>query len=351
MTAVLSFLVNNKLDPLQCLKPLLDAGFTTPEKISSMTADQVKSTLPKAAQRKLLAVLRKRQRAESTEESPASKHSKSSPFDADIEDHAPKLEVKKPGDKKTSDQFVLINRAPVMILWSVALGCARGFDWDTSLSLAAMVAEGFAKAKGKGLGLYPPDTGEEDPFPQGWQPVMVSFLGKQFKAGQKGDIVRGVTGSGYIIKPSAVLRRLRRAFKDELEEVYFMMKELAAAVAAEYMEAADNAVGYEIYCGFRPDIPKGRAGWGAKGRLEFGKMKIPQADPRFNSRRMDKFLAVKKRVVSAEDVEVLLKKTPGSSFAELGEKLCAESEGLKAVLEQMQMDGIAFVKQDKYYLL
>ena len=353
VTAVLSFLVNNKLDPLQCLKPLVDAGFTHPDKIYAMTSDQVKSVLPKSTHRRMLEVLRKRQHSGDSQESPSKRRKGASSAEVD---HAEKLELEDVIAAGWKDDYVVINRAPVMILWSVALGEARGFDWDTALSLAAMVAERFAKLKGRGLGLYPKHEEvdrEVEPFPIGWEPVVVSFLGKPFEAGRKDGVVRGITGSRDLIKPSAVLRRLRRAFKDELEKVYALMRRLAMALVESYREAADNAIGYEVYCGFRPSIPKGRAGWGAKGRLELRNLEIPKGDVRFRESALKTEKTLVESTVTAESIQVALRKSSGQTLDALKECLSTKGDigGLKDVLEQMQLDGVVYEKQGKYYLL
>jgi hypothetical protein len=54
-----------------------------------------------------------------------------------------------------------------------------------------------------------------------------------------------------------------RAFGDRLGEVREAMEALAASLQPEGL----NRVGFRLYERFRPDVPTGAGGWGAKGEL------------------------------------------------------------------------------------
>ena len=66
------------------------------------------------------------------------------------------------------------------------------------------------------------------------------------------------------IKPESVQRYLESKFGENLAAVKDAMEELAAS----YDQASLSKKAYSLYERFRPSIPKGRAGWGAKGNLD-----------------------------------------------------------------------------------
>ena len=68
------------------------------------------------------------------------------------------------------------------------------------------------------------------------------------------------------IDPDSVRRYLSNKFGDDLKAVRSAMQKLANAY--EPQELAHDA--YRLYERFRPDIPAGKKGWGAKGDLDLG---------------------------------------------------------------------------------
>jgi hypothetical protein len=67
-----------------------------------------------------------------------------------------------------------------------------------------------------------------------------------------------------VVDPAGVERYLEGKFGDELEAVEKAMSILAKAFAPK--DLADRAFGF--YERFRPAIPEGVQGWGAKGELD-----------------------------------------------------------------------------------
>lgn len=71
-------------------------------------------------------------------------------------------------------------------------------------------------------------------------------------------------------KPESVERYLEKAFGDRLPEVRVAMAELANSIpVADLHNGA-----FKMYEGFRPEVPQGERGWGAKGVLD---LKRPSA--------------------------------------------------------------------------
>jgi len=66
------------------------------------------------------------------------------------------------------------------------------------------------------------------------------------------------------IDPASVEKYLTGNFGEDLPAVRGAMEHLAAALDADGLETESMG----LYERFRPDIPKGRRGWGAKGELD-----------------------------------------------------------------------------------
>jgi hypothetical protein len=79
------------------------------------------------------------------------------------------------------------------------------------------------------------------------------------------DGIRAVRG-GKPIHPDSVRRYLSDKFSDDLKAVRSAMQKLAKAYTPQ--ELAHDAD--RLYERFRPDIPAGKKGWGAKGDLDLG---------------------------------------------------------------------------------
>ena len=60
-----------------------------------------------------------------------------------------------------------------------------------------------------------------------------------------------------------------RAFGNRLGEVRQAMEELAASFEPEEL----NRLGCRLYEGFRPEVPEGVQGWGAKGELRIERIR------------------------------------------------------------------------------
>ena len=79
------------------------------------------------------------------------------------------------------------------------------------------------------------------------------------------DGIRAVRGNKPL-DPDSVRRYLEDLFGEDLKAVRSAMQKLAKAYKPQ--ELAHDA--YPLYERFRPDIPAGKMGWGAKGDLDLG---------------------------------------------------------------------------------
>jgi hypothetical protein len=161
---------------------------------------------------------------------------------------------------------ITVNRAPVMTLWAAVVAERLGHDPDAALTLGKAVAGLNAHAKGRRVGLYeaPPDQTDAPASSRrstGGQ-LLVTVRGRPVPAVQTRQGVRA-TINGQPIDPARVRRSLGRAFGGELAAVRAALEALAQA----YPRGQLAARAYPLDEQFRPAVPEGKRGWGAKGEL------------------------------------------------------------------------------------
>ena len=93
----------------------------------------------------------------------------------------------------------------------------------------------------------------------------MELLGRALPAVNTDQGVRAVIKSKPI-EPEGVERYLEGKFGDALPEVRKAMTELALALKPDDLAQR----GFGLYEQFRPSIPEGVQGWGAKGELDLG---------------------------------------------------------------------------------
>jgi len=164
-------------------------------------------------------------------------------------------------------RVVTINRAPVLTLWAAVVSERLGFDRSEALTFGKAVAGLNAQSKGRRLGIFKPgkDTGKKARERKRGEEFWVEVCGRQVPAVNTGDGVRAVVRDKPI-EPEKVIDYLERKFGDDLEAVRDAMEDLAGSFDRE--ELAERA--YPLYEFFRPEIPSGKRGWGAKGDLDLG---------------------------------------------------------------------------------
>jgi hypothetical protein len=165
---------------------------------------------------------------------------------------------------------ILVNRAPVLTLWATTVAERLGFDQDEALSLGKAVAGLTAQSKGRRLGIYKPvpqevkkararKTGDE---------FLVEICGRQVPAVNTTDGVRAVT-KNKPVEPKSVERYLESKFGESLGSARAAMRDLAKAFRPEQL----SKDAFSLYERFRPTIPEGVTGWGAKGRLDIDRVR------------------------------------------------------------------------------
>jgi hypothetical protein len=167
---------------------------------------------------------------------------------------------------------VTINRAPVLTLWAAIVAERLGFDHDEALTLGRAVAGLNAYSKGKALGIFKPTAktvrAARDRNARAAGGLQVELLHRAVPVQRTAAGLRAVS-KAVPIDPGAVASYLNGAFGPSFGAVTDAMIALAQAFDAE--ELARRA--YELYEKFRPEVPAGAAGWGARGTLDTARIR------------------------------------------------------------------------------
>lgn len=172
-----------------------------------------------------------------------------------------------------ANKLIKINRAPVMTLWATVVAERLGYDHNTALTLGKAVAGLNAQSKGQRLGIYEKPDGKEKQKEKkqkadGKKIELVMLMGRGVPTVKTREGVRAVA-KDEPITPESVQRYLDQKFRDDLGDVEEAMEELAKSVPPKRL--AEEA--YDLYVKFRPTVPEGEKGWGAKGDLDLRKIR------------------------------------------------------------------------------
>jgi hypothetical protein len=166
-----------------------------------------------------------------------------------------------------TSKIVSINRAPVLTLWAAVVAQRLGFAEDEALTLGRAVAGLNAYSKGRRLGLFKPHeekvkkAREREPGER----LLIEVCGRAVPATNTDDGIRAVQ-KGRPIDPDNVRHYLENKFGDDLKAVRSVMQKLAKAYKPQQL----GHDAFSLYERFRPEIPAGKKGWGAKGNLDLG---------------------------------------------------------------------------------
>ena len=161
---------------------------------------------------------------------------------------------------------IAIKRAPFLTLWAAVVAERLGFSPDESLTLGKAVAVN-AQAKGRRLGIFKPhETAAKQAREKSHgEELWIEICGRPVPAMNTPQGIRAVHGADAI-EPQSVERHLQQKFGEKLGPTRSAMQGLAKSYDLQTL--AD--VAYSLYERFRPEIPEGKKGWGAKGELDFG---------------------------------------------------------------------------------
>ncbi|KAK1756656.1 putative ribosomal protein s5 protein [Echria macrotheca] len=175
------------------------------------------------------------------------------------------------GNQSQKEQStILINRAPVLELWSACVAHFTHPDlaWSTCLSIGSTIASITAISKGRSIGVLSPpddvkdkrkkrDRGDGDEikvmgFRMHIRDGAVVFKGKP-KPGKEDSLVRRFGGEDC-------LQRTRKVMESALEKSW------------KGKEDELEKKAFSLYEKFRPSVAAGQRGWGRKGELVLDKV-------------------------------------------------------------------------------
>jgi hypothetical protein len=167
--------------------------------------------------------------------------------------------------------MVSVNRAPVMTLWAAIVAQRLGHDRAFALTLGKAVAGLNAQSKGRRLGIFEdkaPKKTEAKKEPEKPRHDVVMLMGRALPVQKTKEGMRAVD-KDRAESPASVERYLEQKFGAHLDDVERAMH----ALAQSYPPQSLAKVAYDLYEEFRPAIPAGTRGWGAKGELDLAKIK------------------------------------------------------------------------------
>jgi hypothetical protein len=155
-----------------------------------------------------------------------------------------------------------------MTLWAAIVAEQLGHAHETALTLGRAVAGLNAQSKAVHIGLREPATEAQRAERRAKAPPdSVSLLGRAVPVVSTPAGVRAAK-DGKADSPQAVERYLASRFGDSLEPARAAMVALARSFPPQ--ELAERA--YSLYERFRPEVPAGQRGWGAKGVLDLARL-------------------------------------------------------------------------------
>ncbi len=171
-----------------------------------------------------------------------------------------------------SPRTLLVNRAPVLTLWAAVVAGRLGHSHDAALTLGKAVAGLNAQSKGRRLGIFGPAQPEAESSKSRPSPATPSdtilLLGRAVPVTKTPAGLRAVV-KGKPESAAAVERYLDQKFGTALATVKAAMTTLARAVPPRRLERE----AFALYEAFRPEIPEGARGWGAKGELDLDRIR------------------------------------------------------------------------------
>ncbi len=168
-----------------------------------------------------------------------------------------------PPPRAESTAPLRVNRAPVLTLWAAVVAERLGHPPDAALTLGRAVAGASAQAKARRLGIADEHQGEDraggERHAKAAPARTVRLLGREIAVAENGAAL----DKGRPAAATGVRTYLARAFGDRLDEVRAAMEALAGSVPRDEL----NRTGFRLYERFRPEVPEGVEGWGAKAEL------------------------------------------------------------------------------------
>ena len=167
---------------------------------------------------------------------------------------------------------VTVNRAPVLTLWAAVVAERLGFEHEEALTLGKSVAGLTAQSKGQRLGIFTPSPEavrrRRAEKAKAAGVFAVALLGRAVPVLHTAEGLRAVGKDQAPVSPASVEKYLKSKLGEALPAVRAAMVTLAKSRSPERL--AEEA--FRLYEQFRPGVPAGESGWGAKGALSIKKI-------------------------------------------------------------------------------
>jgi hypothetical protein len=171
-----------------------------------------------------------------------------------------------------AEDEIQINRAPVLTLWASVVAERLGYDRPAALTMGKAVAGLNAQAKGRRLGVYapskPPEAGKPPKKTGLGEDFWVQICGRPVPAKNTPEGIRAVV-LDKPIDSGSVEEYLQKKFGGTLAAARKAMRALASSFAPADLEE----IAFSLYEQFRPEIPRGKKGWGQAGALSLEKIR------------------------------------------------------------------------------
>lgn len=166
---------------------------------------------------------------------------------------------------------VTINRAPVLALWAAVVAERLGFEHDEALTLGKAVAGLTAQSKGQRLGIFTPSPEavrrQRAEIAKKASVFSVALLGRAVPVLHTNEGLKATGKDQKPVTPESVEKYLTSKFGEALPTVRRAMEKLANSRTPETLAEE----GFRLYEAFRPGVPAGEPGWGAKGTLSLAR--------------------------------------------------------------------------------
>ena len=165
-----------------------------------------------------------------------------------------------------------VNRAPVLTLWAAIVAEHLGHDADAAIALGRAFAGSSARVKARSIGLEEkhPDRAEHDTANAATPKVprqTVRLLGRNIPVTDHNGSQFALDGD-KAAAPGQARTYVEKALGGHLTAVRRAMDALARSLPPEEL----NRVAFRLYEQFRPEVPAGVKGWGAKGILDLSRI-------------------------------------------------------------------------------
>jgi hypothetical protein len=164
---------------------------------------------------------------------------------------------------------ITINRAPFLTLWASVVARRLGYDEDEALTLGRAVAGLTAQSKGRRLGIYTPRSeGEREQVRRKREAIdaeTVELMNRAIPCVETPNGLRALKEAAPI-DPESVRKYLAGRFKESLS----LVEEKLVTLAGTFEPGELDRAAMDVYVRLRPNVPKGREGWGKVALLDVG---------------------------------------------------------------------------------